>query len=385
MNKYIILSLLLSSRALSNPAAEQQPPTNLSANQTTPNQPSTTKPTEIPLPNYSCIDLGPLDNNLCDMIISQAPEEIRDYIELVKQSKEAKTPEEIKLYESVIQKKLLLVGKTGVGKTTLALAIAQKMNKKAYLIQAPMLGSEYQNSEVSTLTRLIKLILAGNKNNLIIIDEINILAEPKNSLFGPINTAASALWLMLDWCAQYKDTLVIGTANDITKLPPQLKDRFEGSIIEIKMEDSFDRCCILEHYLSKRKHRLSDHYIRALAHKTKSFSPRQLEALITAAAQNQVIRHLPHKSLGFSYILNEESNELSLDHCIDEEDIEKAYNKFLSNTNLLKPSFIFSVKELLKEYSQISPAVSGTLYLGFTAIAISYGILKGKKPIPPLP
>lgn len=381
MNKYIIIALLFfTNLSYSTNTVEQKPTSNPPANPPAQNQnPQTVA--EIPLSALGCTLLTSLDKDLCDSLISQAPQDVQDLIILIDEIKETKNETLLKNYINALPKKILFTGKAGVGKTTLAHAIAQKMNRKAFLIRAPMLGNEYQNSEISNLARIIKDISRLKQDIVFIIDEINILAEPKISTKGEgANNAASALWLALDFCSEFSNILVIGTANDITKLPPQLKDRFEGSIIEIKMDDFASRYNVLNHYLSKRQHYISDDYLKALAHKTRDFSPRQLEALIAVAAQNQAIRSIPDIISRAIYSLEPELLKFP-DTCMYEEDIEKAYDKFLVNIQLLKPSVTVRCKEFFRELSSIAPGLSMTLNVGCLAVGLTYAVLKGKNPL----
>lgn len=298
--------------------------------------------------------LNPLDETLCEELFENAPQEVQDYVNLIRTIEAKEQSSHNKRSLTILPSKLLFVGKPGVGKTTLAQVVAQKLGRSAIIIRAPMVGNEYKNSESSNLVRIFEDILQVNQPSVLIIDEINVIAESrKDPDSGDIGGAAT-LWLLLDMCAQHKHILIIGTSNNATNLPQPLKDRFEGSVIELTEGDTQVRLKILNFYFSQYPHVCSNSYLLKLAQKTKRFSPRQLEALVIAAVQNQVVRD-PN---GY----------------VTQDNVEKAYQKFTLSTKALQSKSSFNFKEWIKENSVIIQTVSCAVNL--VLVVASFGLYK---------
>lgn len=292
----------------------------------------------------SAIDKAPWpDPRTSDFLFSTAPQEMRDFVEIINNIVElyVSGKKNKQILSKAIPKRLLLVGPPGVGKSTLALVIGQKLKRDCYFIRTPMLGTEYQNSETSNLVRFITQVLDENKPCVIILDEINIFAEKKSFQGADLNTA-SVLWLLLDKCAQNPNILIIGTCNNATELAPQLKDRFEGSIIEIPAINAEQRLGILSHYLSRFNHVCSSKCLNSLVKKMNDFSPRQIEAFVNLAYQQCILR--------------------CLGEVIVEADLCKAYARFGASSQILY-SRLASIKKWATEHGPIISTVAGSINL----------------------
>jgi SpoVK/Ycf46/Vps4 family AAA+-type ATPase len=297
-------------------------------------------------------------SDLVDFLYENAPAEFKDYIEFI-QTTESYKKDLQTIPQNILPKRLLLVGPPGTGKSTLAQIAAAKLNRDFYYIRAPMLANDYRNSAESNLRRLLVEAITRKKPCVIILDEINGLLSQQNGLIEKENLQiASVLWLLLDRCAERPYILVIGTCNDISQLPPQLQDRFEGNVIEIAQPDLKSRKRILFYYFSQHKHDCSYRYIYRLAKRTSDFSNRQLEALIDMACRNQIIR--------------------CIGDVIREEDVEKAFTQFKNSAKILRPRF-YSVKKWLKNYAQWVPIITSTVNLTLLMGTICYAIIHNKK------
>lgn len=162
------------------------------------------------------------------------------------------------------QNYLLLVGPSGVGKSSLGRAIAQKTGRKAVYVKCSSLQTSYQNSSSENLISLVSQVEAAANSNekyVIILDEINCLFQKKtpNS-----EDASAALWQSLDDLLGNQNIFVIGTTNT-TELPTQLETRFFDSILKVELPDLKARSSIL-------KYRLKDHSYNFHNAKCKSLS-----------------------------------------------------------------------------------------------------------------
>ncbi len=356
MNQKNLLAVFLLLLTMGAFADQENPPTNQ-------DQPKKQEPTDhekyVFETMFAAMRKGSLPESeaTAEYIYDNAPEALKDYVNLInKMFDENKYDKSTKF---LLPNRILLVGPPGCGKSTLAAIVAYKLKRDCYFVLMPVLGNEYKNSEIANLARFFEIAEKSKRKCVIILDELNVFVERKSNIMGEDIGCGSALWLLLDKYVNNPNILVIGTANDVTKLPPQLKDRFEGNIVEIKKSSWNDRLRIIEHYLEKHSDLCSFAYLRKLAKKTDGFSPRQLELLIKAAYQEVFLAGLP---LSF----------------LREENLESAYQKFVLSSDVLQSKRWFNIKEWLKENSLVIQTVASSVNLACVLVSICYVAVTGK-------
>ncbi len=226
------------------------------------------------------------DSALVSYFIDSAPKAIKQLVQCLKQ------PE---IFHGLIPNRLLLYGPPGIGKTTLAKVIAQEAGIYYYVIEGSSIATEYKNSGAMNLSRIFSTICAlpANQRIIVIIDEINYHIGKHNDSNNYDANTAPTLWLILDECAKkYPNIFIIGTANDIADMPPQLKSRFSHALVPLNIPNSIaQRRKIISFYLKNYIHSCSGNYINDLAERTWGFDPRELENLVKKAYIESLLRN----------------------------------------------------------------------------------------------
>lgn len=311
----------------------------------------------------SACDMELISKELAKQIFENAPQEFKDIVAIIEEAQRQRSAFcHGSYYQTIMPSRILLVGAPGVGKSTLARLMAQLLNRALIFVRAPMLGTEYQNSEIVNLAQIFEAAFTASREVILVLDEINILAEPRKSL-SPNNDAsiASVLWLLLDKCLEYPHILVVGTCNNASKIPDQLKDRFLGNIIQIQNSTKNERYNILKSCCNAHGLICNDEVLRGYAAKTEGFSVRQLQALVAIAHK---LSFIEKPGVGF----------------ISEEIFNKAIWQLEHEKSLMR----YKKRDILRwmeEYSYVLPWVSlGSQAILFTATVIYYYFSQNLKP-----
>ena len=202
----------------------------------------------------------------------------------VAEIKEILDQEESPQFYSARTNVLLLVGTPGVGKTTLAKAIACKLGKCFFVTSGDLL-KEHRNGTSERLKHVVESILSESGKKILVLDEINKLLENYTSEYKDASETSSTLWEIMDAQKDNLDFFLIATANESKKLPIQIQDRFGMSVIGINKPTNQERQRLIINLLSRvkmKKHEQLDGYIPQLVELTENFTPRELTHLIGA-------------------------------------------------------------------------------------------------------
>lgn len=180
------------------------------------------------------------------------------------------------------KKKMLFIGKPGVGKTQLAQAIAIKTKSLCKLISTANIGNEYQNSASEMLLKETRPFFEIQQPCILIVDEIaKLYRRHSNNNSEDFNTNL-ALYEILHYCTINPNLIFIGTANDTKNIPDPLKSRFSNAIIQIPQPNAAFRTKIINFYLNDR-HNLTPKYLNYLGKITTDLAGRELKEFVNDA------------------------------------------------------------------------------------------------------
>lgn len=179
-------------------------------------------------------------------------------------------------------KGLLLIGVPGTGKTLAARAIAAAWNLPLVRLDAGQLfGSLVGESEANLrgALRTAEAIAPA----VLMVDELEKGFSQNGGHDG--GTTARVFGSLLSWLQDKKaDVFVVATANDVSKLPPELlrKGRFDETFFA-DLPDAQARAEILSIHLSRANHGFGKSDLEDLARAAQGFTGAELEAAVQAA------------------------------------------------------------------------------------------------------
>jgi len=185
--------------------------------------------------------------------------------------------------------RFILVGPPGSGKTTLAYAIAEMLGYTYTFIPAADLLGKFRNETAINLQKIIQKCISDGGKRVIIIDELHKLFEHHKIEQTDHSQTAASFWLILDHIEKHlPNIIIIGTANNVDKLPPEIKSRFAGKIINIQAPNKEQKFQIFKNSIVHDQsieldQSITDAFITKIIQQMEQQSLRDIRSLIDSA------------------------------------------------------------------------------------------------------
>lgn len=273
-----------------------------------------------------------LDPFLVDELISNSPLKLQ---RIVRNLKSRQENNDLRRY---IPHCIVLLGEPGVGKSTLAQAIAQYCSINSTIVELTNLHDQFKDSGSGSLNQLLIRVKDLTDLHILILNEMQCLVKKRNNNDFD-EEAAKTLWSALDEFEHMPNILVIGTANEIKNLPKQLLSRLSNSIFKIEFPKDSERKRIMQYYLSiVPKHvtvNIDDNQLERLVKKTAYLAGRDLQKVVEEAWSEV--------DLNGPQLLDDDQNLV-----LNAFDIEKAIRIVKKNNGVFQPWYYTAIQDYIK-------------------------------------
>lgn len=179
---------------------------------------------------------------------------------------------------------VLFVGVQGCGKSLAAKYIARRWQLPLLKLDGGRLYDKYIGESERNLRRAIRLAEAMAPV-VLWIDEIEKVFIPAGSAESDAGLSRRMFGSFLTWLQEKKkEVFVVGAANDLTIVPPELlrKGRFD-EIFFVDLPDAAEREQIFRIHLKRRKQKPEGMDLKRLAAATEGFSGAEIEQVVVSA------------------------------------------------------------------------------------------------------
>lgn len=248
---------------------------------------------------------------------------------LVRKAKVYKNMSIAKAYGVDMPKGVLIAGVPGCGKSLSAKAVAKLFEVPLLRLDMGRLMGKYVGESEGNLRKAISLAEAISPC-VLWIDELEKAFAGIGGNGGGAEVTTRLFGNFLTWMQEKESpTFVVATANDITKLPPELmrKGRFD-EIFYVGLPDEEERKRIFEIHISKRRSQdLNGIRVIDLVKKSKGFSGADIEGVVKDAVESAFADG--KNSIETQDIISAISNTHSLSE-IMKEDLDKMTKEYES-------------------------------------------------------
>ena len=264
------------------------------------------------------------------------------------------------------------MGAPGSGKTTLAYAIAYALDCSVIFTAASTFLGQFRNQTSHNLQNFFKQYTADRSRKVIIIDELHKLFEHFENDKSDDSQSAATFWLILDSIEKYfPNIIVIGTANTVDQLPPEIKSRFSGKIITIPLPTKKQKVETFRNsILNDRSVMLDDSidriFIEKIIDQISDCSLRNIQLLIDTAKMFYCAENCMYEE--FPYI-----GEIPI--VLTSSDFEQALDQLQKESEVLEKGVVGRFSKKLKPWESILSAVANICVLTRTCVEVSAFII----------
>lgn len=221
-----------------------------------------------------------IDAALAEEVLKSCPQKIADIIARIEHD----------VYRPG-EKDIVLFGLPGMGKSTIAQAIAKKCNIPCIFFDAGKISTFYQNEGLMNLQKIFASASRYGKPCIIALDEIGLLIDKYMHKENNESGILTGLWQEMDKVSNSK-IIIISSTNSMKNTPEMLTSR--ATAIEIPLPTQEQREKALKFHLDEQQKKLKIKYAhevtaKNLAPKTNQFSYRDIRNLITKATAEVAI------------------------------------------------------------------------------------------------
>lgn len=229
------------------------------------------------------LEMVPLKENICDI---GGLENLKKWLN--KKAKVFKNIDKAKEFGVDIPKGVLIAGVPGCGKSLNAKAAANLFQVPLLRLDMGRLMGKYVGESEANMRKAISLAEAIAPC-VIWVDELEKAFAGIGGDGGGADVTTRLFGNFLTWMQEKESSaFVVATANDITKLPPELlrKGRFD-EIFYVGLPSDNERKKIFEIHISKRRNMdLNDIDINKLVSRTKGYSGADIEGVVKESIEN---------------------------------------------------------------------------------------------------
>lgn len=261
--------------------------------------------------------------------------------------------------------RFILEGPPGTGKTTLAYAIAHMLNYPIVFIPATSLLGHFRNETSNNIEKFLQEQTVDGLLKVIILDELHKLFEHHANDHADDSQSAAAFWLAIDKIEKYNpNIIIIGTANSVTKLPPEIKSRFSGKIIRMSLLDKKQKIRTFKQSIAHDKSvkidaSVNNAFIIKMLQQIENCSLRDVQLIIDSAKMFYYAEQCTIKT--------ESPIVLTCTH------FKRALDQLQAESQVLQESFAEKIYEKIKKWGiPLSAAVNILIFIKESKLLLNY-------------